>query len=410
MDPNENIGERPQLSLQERDRRWRLIRDGMRRRGLSCLIIWGDSGKWDSKMAHVRYVSHIGGNGEEGVCVFPLEGDPTVIIWIKVHTFEWREGHAWVSDVRGREFGSWSGSIAERLVELKMDADRIGVVGLGGGTEGEGSIPYGVYEQLKTRLPKATLENATDLLIGPQLVKSAEEIAFLEKATQIGNLGAKAMIDSAKPGTSERDVMADAISAMLKAGSDYPIMFLFNSGSPPFARRSSRLMVTRGRTLKSGDLINTEYSPRYGGYYSHLQRTFFVGEARHEYREIFQVALESHHAGLKALRPGLKLGELVRIMHEPMRKAGLELCGPYFHGIGQQWMAPWGFPPEPMGEIDVMPPAESEMEMKTGMVLAFEVAPKTRDGAISFSIGDPVLVTDSGARSLSPEIDIVITR
>ena len=410
MDATENTGERPQLSLAERDRRWRVIRDSMAKKNLSCLIIWGDSGKWDSKMAHVRYVSHVGGNGEEAVCIFPLEGDPTVIIWIKVHSFEWVEGHSWVSDIRGRDFGSWSGSIGHRIKELKLDKEKIGVVGLGGGTEGEGAIPHGVYEQLKASLPKAKFENATEMLAGLELIKSPEEIDFMERATEIGNLGAKVMAECAKPGTSEREVIASAMYTMIKAGSDHPIMFLFNSGSPPFARRSSRLMYTRGRTLRSGDLINTEYSPRYGGYYSHLQRTIFVGEARKEYKEMFKIALESHHAGLKVLRPGVKLGDLVRIMDEPIKKAGLHLCGPYFHGIGQQWMPPWGFPLEPRGDIDVMPPADRNQEMKAGMVLAFEVAPKTQNGEISFSIGDPILVTETGARSLSKlDVEMVTT-
>ena len=73
-------------------------------------------------------------------------------------------------------------------------------------------------------------------------------------------------------------------------------------------------------------------------------------------------------------------------------------------------MPPWGFPLEPRGDIDVMPPADRNQEMKAGMVLAFEVAPKTQNGEISFSIGDPILVTETGARSLSKlDVEMVTT-
>src|SRR3989304_10431684 len=53
----------PQLSLQERERRWNSVRQKMAQRGLDCLIVHGDSGKYDSMMANIRYLTHIGGHG-----------------------------------------------------------------------------------------------------------------------------------------------------------------------------------------------------------------------------------------------------------------------------------------------------------------------------------------------------------
>ena len=396
-----NLTQRPQLSLSERDRRWGMIRDAMRRRDLACLIIWGDSGKWDSKMANVRYVTQIGGNGEEAVCIFPIEEDPTVITWTHLHNFEWMGAQSWVSDIRGRELRSWSGSIAKRIKELKVDGEKIGMVGLGGTTEAGGAMPWSAYDQLKRDLPRGRFENATAIIEEPQLVKSPEEVTFIEKATAMGDLGAKAMYACARPGADERDVVAEAIHAMIKEGSDIPIMFLFNSGSPPQAQRSSRLMYTRARILESGDLISTEYSPRYGGYFSHLQRPCFVGEPRKEYRRMFEVALNSYRAGLKMLRAGLKLGELCRVMGEPIKKAGLHLCGPLFHGIGLQWMPPYGNPVEAMGQMPVMEKSLQDRELKAGMVLGFEVGPQTEGGEISFTIGNPILVTETGMKDLS---------
>ena len=37
-----------ELSLAERDRRWQEVRAEMANRGLDALIVWGDTGKWDS--------------------------------------------------------------------------------------------------------------------------------------------------------------------------------------------------------------------------------------------------------------------------------------------------------------------------------------------------------------------------
>ena len=57
---------KPFLSLKERDRRYKLVRQAMRERGLDALLIWGHSGKWDWHMANIHYMSLVGGNGEEG--------------------------------------------------------------------------------------------------------------------------------------------------------------------------------------------------------------------------------------------------------------------------------------------------------------------------------------------------------
>ncbi len=34
------------LTLEERDRRWKNIREEMKKRGLDCLIVWGSQGYW----------------------------------------------------------------------------------------------------------------------------------------------------------------------------------------------------------------------------------------------------------------------------------------------------------------------------------------------------------------------------
>jgi len=77
--------ERPKLSLKERDRRWRLIRQEMLSQGLDCLIILGKSGMWDSHSANVRYATQV---FWDSLAIFPLEEDLTAFIWGAHHT-EW---------------------------------------------------------------------------------------------------------------------------------------------------------------------------------------------------------------------------------------------------------------------------------------------------------------------------------
>ena len=105
--------ELPQLSIAERDWRWKAVRDAMKAQQLDCLIVYGANMGWDSKMANVRYLTQIGGNGEQAWVVFPLNGEPacfTSFAWINDW---WHYSQNWISDVRPIQ-GSWAASLASK--------------------------------------------------------------------------------------------------------------------------------------------------------------------------------------------------------------------------------------------------------------------------------------------------------
>ena len=51
----------PRLSLAERDRRYRLVRERMDREGLDVLILPANISRWEQMMADSRYITTIGG-------------------------------------------------------------------------------------------------------------------------------------------------------------------------------------------------------------------------------------------------------------------------------------------------------------------------------------------------------------
>ena len=68
----------------------------------------------------------------------------------------------------------------------KVRAERVGVVGLSGLVRApEGVVPWGTFEKIRAALPKVNFANATDLVQTVRAVKSAEEIALIEKAAEI---------------------------------------------------------------------------------------------------------------------------------------------------------------------------------------------------------------------------------
>src|SRR5262249_49983139 len=109
----------PTLSLAERDRRWEITREPMRRRGLDCLVLWGWALVWDFATANARYLCPIGGNAENNTLIFPLDGEPTCYVFMPTFVESWRNAQNWVDDVRSRK-GSWATCVAEHLKELRL--------------------------------------------------------------------------------------------------------------------------------------------------------------------------------------------------------------------------------------------------------------------------------------------------
>lgn len=69
--------ELPHLSLQERDRRWSVVRAEMKRQGLDCLLLCGFPGPWDFTLANARFLSPIAGNAAIAGLAAPIRPCPT---------------------------------------------------------------------------------------------------------------------------------------------------------------------------------------------------------------------------------------------------------------------------------------------------------------------------------------------
>lgn len=385
----------PQLSVAERDRRWKLIRQEMSGRNLDCLIIYGHSGRWGTDMANVRYVSQVGHQAQEAILVFPLDREPICNLWGKSTHGDWNlRAQSWVSDLREGMVPSWSGGVVDRIKELGLERGRIGVVGLGGEKlrEPEGRIPYLTYSRILEGLPDTRFENFSEVFWELRLVKSAEEIAFHEKAAEIGDLAIKAMIETARPGVREYEVYANMIYTMLKNGSEHPPMLIWQASPTPLHAG----WLPTARPLERGDIIVNEISPRYGGYWAHPHQPVAIGEPRKEYQEMFKVCLESFESGMSVLRPGITLGEFEAAFAQPIKEAGYTWIHPLFHGLGLEIAeTPWASIP---GAYSGTEPSKV---IKEGMVFAPEPMVGTLDKKKGIPLGDTVVVTEKGARRLS---------
>jgi Xaa-Pro dipeptidase len=378
----------PTFSQSERSRRWGTVRDLMRRANLDALICLPNQGHWDQFGADARYLTQIGGFQTEVAVVLPLESDVTAIVRGENEIEWWGLAQEWVKDIRPSR-RSYGEPVIQRLKEIH--AERVGVVGIEGLVRApEGIVSWSIYEKLRTTLDQVRFENATGLMQEARSVKSAEEIAFIERAAEIIGLAIEALVREARPGVPESHLVAEMLKEIMKQGGEPITMLLFGAGGPevPWAQR-----VVTGRPLKTGDLINTEVEAKYGGYIAQALQPISMGPRPKELEKIFDTTKVIFEKMLKVLKPGSTFGEVVAFYQDQVRTAGYEPDAALMHGRGLGEDAPmlWG-------AVRAFP--ESQASLKEGHVFIFKPAARKGEMRDFIRAGDTVVIERNGARRL----------
>jgi Xaa-Pro dipeptidase len=379
----------PSFSLAERDRRWGRVRQLMQERGVDVLIAPPNTGSNDKFQADARYLTQFGMNGEQAACVFPANGKvigmggPTTKLVSK-----------WIDDVRSPR-RTFNDAIVEALNELGVDRATIGVCGLEPGIYNLMRAPDGVVgsllvDRLRAAFPNAKIVSATELMGEARIAKSPEEVAFIEKATEIAEAGLQALLDTARPGVKESVCYAAAVAAELELECTFPFMFAWLSG--PFGSVYGRLTQATGRVLQDGDLIITEIEGRWGGYTAQLDQSVFVGTANQACRDTWKVAVEAFERTVAAMKPGVTFGDMLEACAKTPQvngwQARLVLHG---RGLGDEG---------PLITTPPFAPGVLERPLLEGMSFVIKPAVERNGEGDAARFGDSVVVTATGARRL----------
>ena len=390
--------ELPRLSLAERDRRWSLTRQEMTARGIDCLVLWGWPAMWDFCTANARYLCPIGGNAENNTLVFPAGGEPTSFVFMPTFTEYWKRAQDWVSDVRPRR-GTWATTVIDRIRELGLEHATIGMDGLAGPLDPDGWLPHSVYEAIKRALPGVSFVDLGDLMETMRSVKSAEEIGMLEQAAALGDRMLQACREIARPGVRESEVYAGMMQAMLAEGGEEPTLFLWACDRFPFPHP---FRVPTTRRMVAHDLITCEIHPKIGGYFTHVERTFCLGEPDPNTRRIYDVCVAAFERGLELFAPGKSISGCMAQVKRLIDEAGLGICECGLHGHG---LASLEYPRYRFHALKADQAALATIgdEFTEGMVFAFNIDlfdPKWRDGQTGAVFAETVHITPTGARRL----------
>ena len=162
--------------------------------------------------------------------------------------------------------------------------------------------------------------------------------------------------------------------------------------------------------LQSGDIVNFDITLEKNGYIADSSKTYLVGEVAPLAQRLVEVTYEAMWKGIKAVRPGARLGDVGHAIERHARRNGYsvvrEYCG---HGIGREMhelpqVLHWGKP-------------QTGLLLREGMVFTIEPMLNqgrrtvrteedgwtvvTRDGQLSAQFEHTVAVTANGVRVLT---------
>lgn len=393
----------PTLGIDDRNERWHRVREMMRGEDIECLVVAGLYGR-------ERYDGYLTNQAENGVVIFPAEGEPVSLMWTShriVRRLAPDAPEFWVEDVRS---GRYSDRVVEVLRQRGLSRSRIGVVGIEtrGPMEMDGLIPYRMWSQILEALPEIDPVDVSLKFGAVMLQKSPSEQELLRHAAAIGEAACARLLDEARQGANEYDLFAGVMHEIHRQGgvSVPPHLILWTGPEivgwgPPYWAYSGG----PPRVIQDGDMIETEIFACYGGFETQQQMAIALEPVAPVHHELADVAKAAHRQGVEALRPGVTFGNVAEAMAEPIKEAGCWHLSPLIHSLGPlSWIgaSPVGIDQLPGGErydLQERPIQGADLEIKAGMSFAFEA--NACRGTARVNVGGTVLVTDEGCEELN---------
>jgi Xaa-Pro aminopeptidase len=280
---------------------------------------------------------------------------------------------------------------AERVDEYRVQVDGVAAALHNAGVRRigfESSLAYGKVSDLRTR-GDSTWEwvPLREELEALRLLKTADEIAAIEAATQLNAVAFAEIEPLIRPGIVERELALALEFALRRLGAEEKAFDFIVASGPRGALPHG---VASDRQLAEGELVTIDFGCRVDGYHADETVTVALGSVADRLRHVFDTVLVAHDLALAAVSPGVPLVEIDQTARDYIAGAGY---GEYFghglgHGVGLE-----------VHEAPTVSP-RGKAVVREGMV--FTVEPGVYlPGTGGVRIEDMVLATSAGARVLT---------
>ncbi len=201
--------------------------------------------------------------------------------------------------------------VAIRKALANVNARRVGVE--------DDALPLQLRSRLGDALEGAELFDVSNQMMRQRMIKSAEEIVVIKHSARIGDIGGEAIRNAIREGITEYEVALIGTEAMVhEIATTFPDSEIrdtwvwFQSGINTDGAHN----WATTRRLQRGDILSLNCFPMTSGYYTALERTLFLGEPDKRSRELWDVNVQVHRAGLELIKPGAVCKDIAAELNE----------------------------------------------------------------------------------------------
>jgi len=181
-------------------------------------------------------------------------------------------------------------AIARILQDRGLRTGRVGI---------EERVRFFVYDGLRKEAPALDYVSADPVTVGCRSVKSAAEIALMQRANDITVEAYKASLAMLREGMTKEEFAANTASAFRALG-------VPGGAGASFGEQSSLPHGSiKPRTLREGDIVLMDGGCTVGGYQSDVSRTVVFGRPSQKQRDVWEVEKRTQAAAFAAARIGV---------------------------------------------------------------------------------------------------------
>jgi Xaa-Pro aminopeptidase len=263
---------------------------------------------------------------------------------------------------------------------------------------GVAKMPIGVdiiEPPMMFELEKAGLKikDGQQVMLSAREVKSADEIALLNRAAAMVDGAYDVVNEMLRPGIRENDIVAEVNKFLYTHGSDDVEAVNAISGE----RCNPHPHNFTDRMIRPGDQAFFDILQSFMGYRTCYYRTFNVGRATPAQHDCYKMAREWLDNAMARIKPGASTAHICEVFPkaeefgfpDEMTAFGLQFA----HGLGLNLHE------RPI--ISRVVSMDHPTEIKEGMVFAIETYCPATDGYSAARIEEEVVVTDKGCRVIS---------
>lgn len=231
---------------------------------------------------------------------------------------------------------------------LKHQLEEAGWLKGSAGLEYASYVPNRVVsEKVQSAFESAgcAVRDGSDVLLAARRIKSPAEIACVERAAEICDIGLQRVREVLHPGITELEVWAEMMLAMARAGGEPAALHETVSTYAAHA-------ISSRRKIRADEAIILDPCGVYGRYHANAARVFWIGSPPDELVELSRKAGGAFEILEESVAPGVPVAEVNRRLREYYREAGIwELrrwVGGYELGISfpPDWVGEWTFTAE----------------------------------------------------------------